>query len=163
MFEVYVLVEKKKSVILSFFSVFSYVMGALSALAVVLGIYFFVPTAVFGIILGFFLQTRRYEFEYSYFDGEVRFAKIINKANRKKLPGYNMAEVIAIAPIGDASVAQYEKDSKVTVRKLQSGYANRKLFVMVAKGEKGVELVYFEPDDKYLDAVCVKYGYKVRR
>ena len=53
MFEVYVLVEKKKSVILSFFSVFSYVMGALSALAVVLGIYFFVPTAVFGIILGF--------------------------------------------------------------------------------------------------------------
>lgn len=163
MFEVYVLVEKKKSVFLTFFSVFSYVMAALSAIFVMIGLYFFVPTAVFGFILGWFFQTRNYEFEYSYFDGDVRFAKIINKANRKKLPGYKMSEVLAIAPTGDPSVASYENDSKAKIRRLQSGYPGRKLFVMAAKGEKGIELVYFEPDDKYLDAVCVKYGYKVRR
>lgn len=163
MFEVYVLVEKKKSVFLTFFTVFSYVMAALSAIAVMIGIYFFVPTAVFGFILGFFLQTRNYEYEYSYFDGDVRFAKIINKANRKRLPGYKMSEVLAIAPTGDPSVQQYENDSKAKIRRLQSGYADRKLYVMAAKGDKGLDLVYFEPDDKYLDAVCIKYGYKVRR
>ena len=101
MFEVYVLVEKKKSVFLTFFSVFSYVMAVLSAIFVMIGLYFFVPTAVFGFILGWFFQTRNYEFEYSYFDGDVRFAKIINKANRKKLPGYKMSEVLAIAPTGN--------------------------------------------------------------
>jgi hypothetical protein len=163
MFEVYVLVEKKKSSVLSFFAVFSFVMAALSVLAVVLGIYFFFPTAVFGFILGWFFNTRNYEFEYSYFDGDVRFAKIINKANRKRLPGYKMSEVVAIAPTGDASIAQYENDPQAKIRRLQSGFAGRKLYVMVARGEKGLELVYFEPDDKYLDAVCIKHGHKVRR
>ena len=163
MFEVYVLVEKKKAVFFTFFEVFSFVMAGLSALAVVLGAYLFVPTAVFGVILGCFLHTRNYEYEYSYFDGDVRFAKIINKASRKKLPGYKMSEVIAIAPMGDASIAQYEKDNPAKVRKLDSGFKDRQLYVMVAKGAKGLELVHFEPDEKYLDAVCVKYGYKVKR
>ena len=163
MYEVYVLVEKKKSIFLRFFTVFSYAMAAVSALFVVLGAYIFVPSAVFGILIGCFLQTRNYEYEYSYFDGDVRFAKIINKANRKNLPGYTMEEVVAIAPMGDASIAQYEKDTHLRIRRLNSGFAGRELYVMVAKGAKGVELVHFEPDQKYLDAICVKYGYKVRR
>lgn len=163
MVEVYVLVEKKKSVFLTIFSVFFYVMGGISFLALFLGMDLLLIPAILGFLLGWFLQTRNYEYEYSYFDGDVRFAKIINKANRKKLPGYKMSEVLAIAPSGDASVAQYENDSKAKIRRLQSGYPDRKLYVMAAKGQNGPELVYFEPDDKYLDAVCIKYGYKVRR
>lgn len=163
MYEVYVLVEKKKSTAVAFFSVFSYVMAVLSVIFVVFGLYFFVPTAVFGFLLGWFFQTRNYEYEYSYFDGDVRFARITNKSSRKRLPGYKMSEVVAIAPAGDASVAQYENDSQAKIRRLQSGYKDRRVFVMAARGEKGLELVYFEPDERYLDAVCVKYGYKVRR
>ncbi len=163
MFEVYVLVKKKKPVFLMFFTVFSFVIGVLSALATMIGLYFFVPTAVFGIILGYFFYTRNYEYEYSFFDDDVRFAKIINKSSRKKLPGYKMSDVIAIAPAGDPSVEQYENDSKAKIRRLNSGFQNAKVFVMAAKGEKGLELVYFEPDDKYLDAVCVKNGFKVKR
>lgn len=163
MFEVYVLVEKKKSQIRRFFSLFFYAIAALTAFLVLLGGYLFVPIAIIGLVLGWVLQTRNYEYEYSYFDGDVRFAKIINKANRKKLPGYKMSEVLAIAPVGDASVAQYENSKNVNVRKLNSGYPDRELFVMVAKCENGIDLVYFEPDKRYLDAVCVKYGYKVRR
>lgn len=163
MFEVYVLVEKKKSLFITFFAVFSFVMGVLSAIATMIGLYFFVPTAVFGIILGYFFHTRNYEYEYSFFDDDVRFAKIINKSSRKRLPGYKMADVIAIAPTGDPSVAQYENDSKAKIRRLNSGFKNARVFVMVAKGEKGLELVYFEPDDKYLDAVCAKNGFKVKR
>ena len=163
MFEVYVLVEKKKPVIFTFFTVFSIVMAILSAIATMLGLYFFMPTAVFGILLGYFFYTRNYEYEYSFFDDDVRFAKIINKSTRKKLPGYKMSEVIAIAPTGDPSVAQYEDDSKAKIRRLNSGAKDAKVYVLVAKGEKGLELVYFEPDEKYLDAVCAKNGFKVRR
>ncbi len=163
MYEVYVLVEKKKSIFITFFSVFSYVIAAMSAVATMIGLFFFVPTAVFGALLGWFFQTRNYEYEYSYFDGDVRFAKIIDKRNRKRLPGYKMAEVLMIAPTGHPSVEQYENDNSAKIRRLQSGFAGRQLYVMVAKGEKGLELVYFEPDEKYLDAVCIKYGHKVKR
>jgi len=163
MFEVYVLVEKRKPAVFTFFAVFSIVMAILSVMALVLGIYFFLPTAVFGFLLGYFFHTRNYEYEYSFFDDDVRFAKIINKARRKKLPGYKMSEVIMIAPTGDRSVYNYENDSKAKIRRLNSGFPNAKVYVMVAKGEKGTELVYFEPDEKYLDAVCVKNGHKVKR
>lgn len=163
MFEVYVLVKKKKPVFITFFAVFSFVMGGLSLLATMVGLYLFMFTAVLGILLGYFFYTRNYEFEYSFFDDEVRFAKIINKSRRKKLPGYRMSEVIAIAPSNDPSVAQYENDRTAKIRRLNSGYKDAKVFVMVAKGKEGLELVYFEPDEKYLDAVCVKNGYKVRR
>ena len=140
MFEVYVLVEKKKSVFLTFFSVFSYVMAVLSAIFVMIGLYFFVPTAVFGFILGWFFQTRNYEFEYSYFDGDVRFAKIINKANRKKLPGYKMSEVLAIAPTGDASVASYENDSKAKLEDYSRAIQEESFLLWLQRVKKELNL-----------------------
>ncbi len=163
MYEVYVLVEKKKPAYMTFFGVFSIVMGILSVLALVVGLYFFFPTAVFGFLLGYFFLTRKLEFEYSFFDEDVRFAKIINKSRRKKLPGHKMSEVMSIAPSGDPSVYKYENDSTAKIRKYQSGNKDTKVYVMVVKGEKGLELIYFEPDEKYLDAVCMKNGHKVRR
>lgn len=163
MFEVYVLVEKRKPMIMKFFGIFSWVIGVISMIATAIGIYFFLPTAVLGILLGYFFQSRNFEFEYSFFDDEVRFAKIINKSRRKKLPGYKMDEVVIIAPAGDQSVYNYENNGQNKIRRLQSGYPDRKVYVLVAKAPAGFELVYFEPDDKYLDAVCIKNGYKVRR
>ena len=132
-------------------------------LATAIGLYIFLPIAVGGILLGYFLHTRNYEFEYSYFDGDLKFAKIINKSRRKRLPGYKMDEVIAIAPTGDSSVSRYEEDSSAKIKRYLSGYKNAKIYVLVVKGTEGQNLVYFEPDERYLDAVCVKYGYKVRR
>lgn len=163
MFEVYVLVEKKKSLFIRFFSLFSFIIGGFSLFACLLGLYIFFPTAALGIGLGYFFHTRNYEYEYSFFDEDIRFARITNKSRRKRLPGYKMSEVIAIAPTNDPSVAKYENDSKATIRKLNSGHQDARLYVMVVSKEGGTELVYFEPDDKFLDAVCVKNGYKVRR
>lgn len=163
MYEVYVLVEKKKSLALKIFLGLCYIISILSVIFTIIGGYLFVLVALVCLLITWFLQTRNYEFEYSYFDGDIRFAKIINKANRKKLPGYNMSEVVMIAPAGDASVERYEKNPNARVRKLQSGFPDREVFVMVTNEGPELELVYFEPDQKYLDAVCVKYGYKVRR
>ncbi len=163
MSEVYVLVETKKPSIIKFFGIFSYVIGGFSLFAAAIVGSIFTITAILGLLLGYFFQTRNYEFEYSYFDGDVRFAKIINKAKRKRLPGYNMADVFIIAPADDPSAYKYEHDSSAKIRRYQSGYKNRKLYVMAVKGKETNELIYFEPDEKYLDAVCQKFGHKVRR
>ena len=74
-----------------------------------------------------------------------------------------MADVALVAPKGDPAAAQYESRSDAMVRNLTSGKADAKVYVMVVKTSEGVELVYFEPDEKYLDAVCMKNGHKVRR
>ena len=163
MFEVYVLVAKKKPVFLSIFAIFSFIMGGISLLALMLGLFIFMPTAIIGLLLGYFLHTRNYEFEYSFFDDEIRFAKIINKSKRKKIKGYKMAEVVAIAPMNDPSVHQHENNKAAQVRRLTSGQQDAKVYVIVANSVDGMELTYFEPDDRFLDAVCTRFGYKVRR
>jgi hypothetical protein len=119
--------------------------------------------AIGGLLLGYFLHTRNYEFEYSFFDDEVRFAKIINKSRRKKLPGYKMAEVMAIAPKGHDRVSQYEKDNTAAVRNLCSGFKDARIYVMAAKDKDGIELVYFEPDETYLNEICKRYPSRVTK
>jgi hypothetical protein len=74
-----------------------------------------------------------------------------------------MEEVIQIAPAGDHSIYQYENDRSVKVTRYTTSQKDAKIYVLVVKVQEGLELVYFEPDEKYLDAVCKKYGYKVRK
>ena len=68
-----------------------------------------------------------------------------------------------IAPSGDRSVYNYENESKYKVRNLTSGDKEAKVYTMVTKGENGTELVKFEPDEEFLNAICRKYAQKVRR
>ena len=102
------------------------------------------------------------EFEYSYFDGEVRFAKVLNKNRRKSLGGYPMDDVIQIAPAGDRSVSQYEREG-VKVIDYTSHDKDTAYYDMVLKKEGETLLIKFEPDDKYLEAVEFKYRQKVIR
>ena len=103
------------------------------------------------------------EYEYSYFDGDFHFAKIISKQKRKELTGYDIDNIIIIAPKDDRSVYQYENNPQVKKRDLTSGRKGAKVYVIVAKVGEGLQLTYFEPDEKYLDAVCIKYRQKVVR
>ena len=101
--------------------------------------------------------------EDTYFDGDFRFAKIINKQKRKELIGYDIENVIIIAPKGDRGLYQYENNPQVKIRDLSSGRKNAKCYVLVAKTEENYQMTIFEPDEKYLDAVCIKYRQKVVR
>lgn len=160
--EVYVLVERKKNMVLQFISTFLMIAGVVTIVLAFVGFFMFLPFAVVEIAVGYFLHKRYNEYEYSYFDGDIRFAKIINKSKRKALKGYSMEDVLVLAPIDDRSVYNYLNDSNVKVRNLTSGKPNRRIYAIVVRSE-GTELVKFEPDDKYLDAVCIKYGQKVVR
>ena len=162
MMEVFVLVPRKKNIIFQFVSTLLLVMGVVLLVLSLLGAVLLFSIAIPTLAIGFFMNKRYSEYEYSYFDGDVRFAKIINKNKRKTLKGYNMEDVLILAPINDRSMHQYQNNSEIKVRDLTSGNPNAKVYGMVVRSE-GTFLVKFEPDEAYLDAVCIKYRHKVVR
>ena len=163
MLEVYVLVEKQKTLLMKILTIVSFVIGAYFMYATLVGLIIFFALAIPFFALGWFLKNRSLEYEYAYFDGDFRFAKIINKQKRKDLIGYEADNVIVIAPKGDRSLYNYEKKEQVKIRDLSSGNKGANVYGMVAKVEDGLHLTWFEPDEKYLDAVCIKYRQKVVR
>ena len=114
--EVYVLVPVRKTVVAKVVGTLMLVLAVVSLLAVCLTSGITLPVALVCGIVWFVLMGNSKEFEYSYFDGEVRFAKVLNKNRRKSLGSYPMDDVIQIAPAGD------RRDRKST--RLNSSHAN---------------------------------------
>lgn len=164
MFEVYVLVERKKPAIVRIFAICMLVMGIFGILCSCITPIFMMPGFLFIVIWVLLWFFNNVEYEYSYFDGDVRFAKIMNKSKRKRLKGYNIDAVEIIAPAGDRSLYKYTQDSSVKKVDYTSHEKNVPYYQMAARIEdQGVVLISFEPDEKYLDAICVKYPQKVIR
>ena len=111
MFEVYVLTKKNKSAMMKVGGYLLTLSSAIFLALTLLGVIMFAPIAIALIAASVVVNRRYIEYEYSFFDDEVRFAKIINKNKRKVLKGYNMSEVVIIAPAGDQSLYQYENDN----------------------------------------------------
>ena len=156
--EVYVLVPVRKTVVAKVVGTLMLVLAVVSLLAACLTSGITLPVALVCGIVWFVLMGNSKEFEYSYFDGEVRFAKVLNK----NLGGYPMDDVIQIAPAGDRSVSQYEREG-VKVIDYTSHDKDTAYYDMVLKKEGETLLIKFEPDDKYLEAVEFKYRQKVIR
>ncbi|MBR4026125.1 MAG: hypothetical protein IKJ01_01020 [Lachnospiraceae bacterium] len=161
--EVFVLVPRKRGFGLNFATLFFMAAGSIALIATWLWSFMVVPVSIAFYAIGIYFMRKSLEYEYSYFDGDFRFAKIISKSKRKNLRGYEIEEVQIIAPEGDRSVYKYENDGTLKVRDLTSGKNDGKVYTMVAKGDEGLEITKFQPDEKYLDAVCIKYPYKVIR
>lgn len=118
---------------------------------------FMLPALGFS-LLWFFMQFHsNIEFEYTYLDGDLKFAKIRNKAKRKGIARISMDDVLQIAPKGDRSVYKYENDNSVKTKKLTSGDPEAKVYVLVSKSENAVTKYEFEPDEDMLNAIMVKY------
>lgn len=118
---------------------------------------FFVPSIIFFFLWVWRNFYHKIEFEYTYYDGELRIAKIINKAKRKNMLAVNMEDVLAIAPRGDRSVYKYENDNALKYKDFTSGDKSAKVYELVFKGEKDMCRYEFEPDEEMLDAIRVKY------
>lgn len=161
--EIFVLVQQKKTAIVT---IAAYLMGVVGIFAGVMTCanMMFLPICIAFLGIAYFLfQAGNKEYEYSYFDGEVRFAKITNKSRRKNLKSYSMDEVIQIAPAGDPSVTRYENDHSVKVKDFTSGNKENPYYDMIVKDSDGVILFKLELDEAYLNAVCMKYASKVIR
>ena len=119
---------------------------------------FFLPAILVMVLWvwqGFFSNV---EFEYTYFDGDLRFAKIRNKAKRKKIADINMEDVVILAPKGDRGVYKYENDKNLKCINLTSGRADAKVYELIVKNEEGFMRIEFEPDEEILNAMMVKYA-----
>ena len=119
---------------------------------------FFLPAILVMVLWvwqGFFSNV---EFEYTYFDGDLRFAKIKNKAKRKKIADINMEDVVILAPKGDRGVYKYENDKNLKGINLTSGRADAKVYELIEKNEEGFMRIEFEPDEEILNAMMVKYA-----
>ena len=163
MTEVYVLVERKKSTLMRVVTVAVLAIGILFALFSMIAPLFLSGALILLVVWYFFLFRSSKEYEYSFFDGELRFAKIMNKSRRKRLRVFTMDEVIQIAPAGDRSIYKYEQDNTVKKIDYTSGNKDVPYYNLIMKNEDGINMISYEPDDKYLDAICVKYGQKVIR
>lgn len=119
---------------------------------------FLLPAIGFAIL--WYFQTFRMdtEWEYTYYDGDIQFARIRAKSRRKNIARIQMDDVIAVAPKGDRGIYKYETDSSIASKNLTSGAADAKIYELICKGEKGMTRYEFEPDEEMLDAMCVKYS-----
>lgn len=118
---------------------------------------FSVPALIFTFIWVWQNFYANIEYEYTYYEGELRLAKIINKAKRKNLAALDMEDVLAIAPKGDRSVYKYENDHSLKYKDLTSQDPMAKVYELVFKGEKDMCRWEFEPDEEMLSAIQVKY------
>lgn len=118
---------------------------------------FFVPAVVFGVIWYFQAFRSDIEYEYTYYDGDLRLARIKAKRKRKAIAKIQMDDVMIIAPKGDRSVFKYEGDNSITCKNLTSGEEGCRIYEMICKGEKQIIRYEFEPDEDMLDAIMVKY------
>lgn len=161
--EIYVLVPVKRSKGSMVATILSLVLAAVFFL-LSCSLPFMSPLGILFLVFWFFLNFRSYkEYEYSYFDGEFRFAKIMNKSRRKRLGIYSMDEVLLIAPEHDRSVSKYENDKMIPVKDYTSRDPEHVVYDLVAQKEGDVVLIKFEPDSNYLDTVEIKFKQKVIR
>lgn len=120
-------------------------------------ILFFIPAVVFGVLWYYTGFKGDIEYEYTYYDGELRFARIKAKSRRKGIAKVQMEDVLAFAPKGDRSVYKYENDRNLPCKNIASGNSDARVYELVCKGEKGLLRYEFEPDEEMLDEIMVKY------
>lgn len=163
MMEVYVLVPVKKTFFQTFMGVLMLVLTITTLLMTCVSLAAGPFVIVFGALCYVFMFHSSKEFEYSYFDGEVRFARVMNKSRRKGLGTYSMDEVVQIAPAGDRSITRFEGDSSVKVLDYTSHEKEKPYYGMVIQKEGTTLLIKMEPDEEYLGAIEQKYKSKLIR
>lgn len=153
-----VIVSKKKTTGKKILDMVWFVLACLMfLLAIFVPVYFTLPAFIFAVV--WYYQTFRsaVEYEYTYYDGDLRFAKIKAKRKRKNLARIQMDDVMNIAPKGDRSVYKYEGDKNVTCKNLTSGDPGAKVYELICKGEGSLTRYEFEPDEDMLNAIMIKY------
>ena len=110
--------------------------------------------------LWYVFQARTHtEYEYSYFDGEIRIARITGKSRRKSLGEIEMASVEKIAPAGDPGLAGFKNKSNLKAKDYTSR-SGAPYYEMIAKYDGNIMLYKLELDEKFINEVCKKYASK---
>lgn len=107
--------------------------------------------------------TSRVEYEYSYIEGRLSFAKIKNKKRRKNLATIEMETLQLIAPKGAPELRNYHENMNIIKRDYTSGQEDHKVYEAIyTQGEDVVDIM-FEPDDNMLDMMARRYASRIKR
>ncbi|MBR1390704.1 MAG: hypothetical protein IJ567_04550 [Lachnospiraceae bacterium] len=124
----------------------------------------FVVLILITVLLWYLLRSSaRVEYEYSYIEGRLSFARIRNKKHRKELANIEMEELILIAPADDPELNSYHRNTELIRKDYTSGEPDRSIYEAVYHGKNHVIDIRFEPDRNMLDMMAKKYGSKIKR
>ena len=109
-----------------------------------------IPAIVMGVVDYFKLPALDLEYEYLYVNGELDVDKIMSKQKRKRVGSYDMKKVELVAPRNYHELDSFRNRKDLKVHDYSSMEENAKTFGMVINGEKGMELIYFDPNEAIL-------------
>ncbi|MGN0482540.1 MAG: DUF6106 family protein [Lachnospiraceae bacterium] len=123
---------------------------------------FFPLTLLLGFLLYLLMGSQKIEYEYSYYAGDFRVAKIKNMSKRKDLLEISMDDILLVAPQGHEKLKAYENPNQsYEICDYSSREKSHSYYVMVCKSDKKMRKLYFEPDIKLLQAMQEKNRQKI--
>ena len=102
---------------------------------------------VMGVVDYFKLPSLDLEYEYLYVNGELDIDKIMSKQKRKRVGSYDMKKVEIVAPKNPHELDSFRNRKDIKVHDYSSLEENAKTFGMAINGDKGMELIYFDPNE----------------
>lgn len=125
-------------------------------------LFFLLTTVILAIILRLVVVGQRIEYEYSFYDGDIRIAKIKDKRKRKELLHLVGDDIILVAPEDHEALRAYENpNATYTVMDASSHEKEYEAYILVCKNRKEICKVRFEPDERFLAAMKEKCPRKV--
>ena len=103
------------------------------------------------------------EWEYTYIEGRLSFARIKAKRKRKNVAKIEMEEVVLIAPSTAHELYNYHNNNQVSVKDCSSKQSGAKTYEVIYKNGSGLGDIIFEPDENMLDMICNRNAKKVIR
>ena len=134
---VYAIAVKAVMIVLCIFSVFL-------ALTTVLGV---IALLVVGGISYFVFQNMNLEYEYLYVNGELDVDKIMSKTKRKRVASIEMEKVELVAPLKSHELDYYRNNKGIKIVDYSSGEEDHDIYAIILNGEKGMQMIYFEPNN----------------
>lgn len=103
------------------------------------------------------------EWEYQYVNGELDVDRILNRAKRKRMASYDIANAELIAPAASHRFDYHNNNTKLRVRDYTSCDPQREkqVYAMLVSGEGELAKVLFEPSEQMLKDMRTKAPRKV--
>lgn len=149
-----VIVKRKKTVkdtlckaglvVLTVLAVFSLLLGILGLISIV------VMLAVAA--LDYFIwPTLDVEYEYLYVNGEIDIDKIMSRQKRKRVYSCDLKKLELMAPSSSHELDYQKNNKNITRHDFSSMEENAKTYTAIIPGDKGTEMLIFEPNQTIVD------------
>ena len=114
---------------------------------------FLIPGIVMAVCCYFFLPRLDVEYEYLYVNGELDIDAIYSKQKRKRIAGYDMAELEILAPSTSHALDSYVNQKDVKVRDFTSRNPQAQSYTLVFNKESKRDVVMVELNDVILNDI----------